>query len=101
VPDLSQRGLTELSGTCPWVTLQILPFRAGADPKGTAPMSILQFTQAPSLGVVHLRGLNGGVCLIDQAALARHIRAFSHLQVSALPPHQSAELIREIAEARK
>jgi transcriptional regulator with XRE-family HTH domain len=95
------RWLSEVSGICPWITLQILPFRVGADPKGTAPMSILRFAQAPSLGVVHLRGLNGGVCLIDQAALTCHIRAFNHLQVSALPPHQSAQLIREMAGTKQ
>ena len=94
------RWLAEVAGTCPWVTLQVLPFRAGAHPKRTGPMSILRFAQAPSLGVVHLRGLNGGVCLIDRAAVAGHVRAFTHLQVSALPPHQSAQLIREMARVR-
>jgi hypothetical protein len=60
-------------------------------------MSILRFAEAPSLGVVHLRGLNGGVCLIDQAAVTGHVRAFTHLQLSALPPHQSAHVMREMA----
>ena len=90
------RWLAEISGTCPWVTLQVLPFGAGAPPKHIGPMSILRFAEAPSLGVVHLPGLDGGVCLTGQAALARHVRAFTCLQVSALPPKQSAGMLREM-----
>jgi transcriptional regulator with XRE-family HTH domain len=93
------RWLAEVSSTCPSVTLQVLPFGSSIHPQSTAPMSILRFAEAPSLGVVHLRGLNGGVCLIDQAAITSHVRAFTQLQLAALPPHQSAHLMREIPEA--
>jgi hypothetical protein len=60
-------------------------------------VSILRFAEAPNLGVVHLRGLNGGVCLIGQASLAGYVRAFTQLQASALPADKSAKLIREQA----
>jgi len=93
------RWLAEVSGTCPWVSLQILPFWVDIHPQCAGSMSILRFAEAPSLGVVHLRGLNGGVCLIGQAAVADHVRAFAHLQLSALSPQHSADLLREIPEA--
>jgi transcriptional regulator with XRE-family HTH domain len=91
--------LAEVSGTCPWVTLQILPFWVDIHPQCAGSMSILRFAEAPSLGVVHLRGLNGGVCLTGQTGVADHVRAFTHLQRSALSPQQSADLIRELPEA--
>ncbi len=92
------RALVQVSRVCPWVTLQILPFASGIHPQCPGPMSILQFIQAPSLGVVHLRGPKGGVCLTGQAAVASHVRAFNRLQASALSPQQSADLLREIAK---
>ena len=91
------RWLAEVSGTCPWVTLQILPFESGIHPNCTGHMSILRLAEAPSLGVVHLRGLDGGVCRVDQAAILGHIRAFTHLQLSALPPDRSAQLLHDMA----
>jgi Domain of unknown function (DUF5753)/Helix-turn-helix domain len=91
------RRLAEIGDTCPWVTLQVLPFRNGIHPKCPGPMSILRFAEAPSLGMVHLHGLNGGVCLIDQPAIAGHVRAFTQLQLYAIPPHQSARLLHEMA----
>ena len=60
-------------------------------------MSILRFAEAPGLGVVHLRGLDGGLCRIDQAAILGHMRAFTHLQLSALPPDRSAQLLHDMA----
>jgi len=91
------RWLAEISSTCPWLTLRVLPLGATADPNRSGHMAILRFSEAPSLGVVHLRGLNGGVCLIGQAAIVGHLRVFTQLQHAALPPHQSAQLISEMA----
>jgi Domain of unknown function (DUF5753) len=91
------RWLADVSGTCPWVTLQVLPFESGIHPNCTGGMSILRFAEAPGLGVVHLRGLDGGVCRIDQAAILGHIRAFTHLQLSALTPDRSAQLLHDMA----
>jgi transcriptional regulator with XRE-family HTH domain len=93
------RWLAEVSATRPWITLQILPFRGGVHPQCAGSMSILRFAEAPGLGVVHTRGLNGGVCLTGQATIAEHFRAFTHLQVSALSQQQSADLLREIPVA--
>jgi hypothetical protein len=43
--------------------------------------------------VVHLPGLNGGVC---RTAVADHVRAFTQHQASALTPRQSAEMLGEM-----
>jgi transcriptional regulator with XRE-family HTH domain len=82
----------------PQVTIQVLPFSRGAHPaSGAGPLAALELAGAPSLGVVHLGGLCGGVYLEDPAALTRHARIFEHVRAAALPPSQSARLIRDIA----
>jgi transcriptional regulator with XRE-family HTH domain len=100
-PDIMRdqlRHLADATSTSPWDSLQILPFEATPHPRHTGSMSILRFAEAPSLGVVHLHGLNGGVILTGQAAIADHVRAFTQLQTSALPPKQSAGMLAEMTE---
>src|ERR1035437_3569749 len=79
--------LAELSATYPQITLQVLPFATGAHPAGASgPLSILRFADAPSRGVVHLPGPNGGIILDSPPAVASHTRAFTLLRASALTP---------------
>jgi hypothetical protein len=49
----------------------------------------------PSLGVVYLPGLSGGVCLAAQQDVACYTSAFERLRASSLTPAASARLIRE------
>jgi transcriptional regulator with XRE-family HTH domain len=80
------------------VGLQVLPFAAGAHAaSGYGPMSILRFTDTPSLGVVHLAALSGGVSLEGQEDVARYIRAFASLRAVAFSPAASARLLRDMA----
>jgi transcriptional regulator with XRE-family HTH domain len=92
------RWLAEVSTSCPWVIVQVVPFNGGAHPNGgCGQMTILRFAQAPSLGVVHLPGMSAGSCLVEQAEVASHVRAFTQLQVSALTPEKSARMLQEMA----
>jgi transcriptional regulator with XRE-family HTH domain len=80
------------------IGLQVLPFAAGAQAaSGYGPMSILRFADTPSLGVVHLAGLSGGVSLEGQEDAARYVRAFAGLRAAALSPAASARLLRDMA----
>lgn len=77
-----------------------MPFSRGAHPaSGAGPLAALELAGAPALGVVHLGGLCSGVYLEDLAAVARHARIFEHVRAAALPPSQSARLIRDIADS--
>jgi len=87
--------LAELSGTCPWITVQILPFSSGAHPV-SGPMTILRFPGAPSLGLVHLPILSD-VCLTDQRHITSHVTAFAQLQLAALPPAESTAMLAQMA----
>jgi hypothetical protein len=60
-------------------------------------MTILRFARTPSLGLVHLAALAGGVCLEDPADVARYTRAFAQLRAVALTPVASFALLRELA----
>jgi Domain of unknown function (DUF5753) len=90
--------LAEMSGTHSQITIQVLPFAAGAPPAGAnGPLSILRFADAQSLGVVHLPGPGGGICLDSPPNVASHARAFSLLRASALTPTATAQLLRDMA----
>ena len=82
----------------PQVTIQVVPFACGAHPGGsTGPVAILRFADAPSVGVVHLAGLNGGVSLVTPADVSSYTSAFEQLRATALTPIASAQLIQDIA----
>jgi transcriptional regulator with XRE-family HTH domain len=80
------------------VIVQILPFNAGAQPgAGSGPLAVLRFEKAPSLGLVYLPTLNGGVCLEGEDDVACYVRAFARLQAAALTPAESARVLLDLA----
>jgi transcriptional regulator with XRE-family HTH domain len=82
------------------VAVQVLPFDAGAHAAaGEGSLAILQFDQAPDLGLVHLGAIGGGVCLEAQNDLGSYTRAFERLRGCALSPRRSALMLRGIADA--
>jgi len=91
------RHLAQLSEDLPDLTLQVLPFTAGAHAAaGSASLAILRFSDAPSLGVVYVEALSGGVYLESQPDVARYIRAFALLRASALSAADSVHLLRSL-----
>lgn len=87
--------LAGISGDSGIVSVQILPFSSGAHAAaGIGTMTILQFPEAPGLGIVHLGGASGGICLETAEEFAAHARAFEQLRAFALGPAQSALLLR-------
>lgn len=92
--------LAKVSGDSGVITVQILPFSSGAHAaSGVGSLAILQFPEAPSLGVVHLGSAAGGFCLGSQQDLAVHVRVFEQLRSFALSPAQSALLLRGLTAA--
>ena len=92
--------LAGVSGDSGTVTVQVLPFEAGAHAAAAiGSFAILQYSEAPGLGVVHMGGATGGVCLESPADLAAHARVFEQLRAFALSPAQSALLLRGLAGA--
>ena len=63
---------------------------------GSGSLAILKFPDAPSLGVVCLEALSGGVYLESQEDVARYIRAFALLRAAALSAADSARLLSNL-----
>jgi transcriptional regulator with XRE-family HTH domain len=80
------------------VTLQVLPFESGAHAAaGDGAFAVLQFTGTAGLGLVHLGGIAGGVCLERRGDLAAYAEAFDQLRAFAHNPAQSAQLLGALA----
>jgi hypothetical protein len=86
--------LVRLIDDLPGLTIQVLPFSAGAHAvAASASLAILRFPDTPGLGVVYLETLAGGVCLGSQEDITRYLRAFALLCGAALSPPDSARLL--------
>jgi hypothetical protein len=85
--------LVRLIDDFPGLVVQVLPFSAGAHAAAGSPLAILRFPDAPSLGVVYLEALSGGVSLERQEDVARYIRAFALLCAAALSAADSMRLL--------
>ncbi len=86
--------LVQLIDDFPNLVVQVLPFSVGAHAAaGSASLAILRFPDAPSLGVVYLEALSGGVYLQSQEDVARYIRAFALLRAAALSAADSMRLL--------
>jgi transcriptional regulator with XRE-family HTH domain len=89
---------TGLDGAGASVSLQVLPFAAGAYvAAGGGSMAVLRFSDTPGLGVIHLAALYGGVSLEGRDEVARYIRTFAQLRAAALSPAVSARLLHDMA----
>jgi transcriptional regulator with XRE-family HTH domain len=89
--------LVRLIDDLPGLIVQVLPFSAGAHAgTGSASLAILRFPDAPSLGVVYLEALSGGVYLESQEDVARYIRAFALLRAAALSAADSTRWLSSL-----
>jgi len=95
------RYLAEVSASCPEVCIRILPFAAGEHAGSSAGFSVLQFSRVPSLGLVHVDGPAGGICLDTPAAVAAYTTTFTRLQLVSLTTQESAARLAEGALVRE
>ena len=89
--------LIQLGDGFPGLTIQVLPFAAGSSRRRRQRIPRdPEVPDAPSLGVVYLEALSGGVYLESQPDVARYIRAFALLRAAALSPADSLRLLRSL-----
>lgn len=84
-------------GALQGVTVQVLPFTAGAHPAMEGPFSILGFPEPVDPDVVYLENQAGSVYLEDADEIDRYAQVITHLIARALSPDDSASLIRNVA----
>lgn len=89
------QGMVE-SAQLPNVTIQIIPFSAGAHPAMESSFDILEFG-AVAPGLVYVEGLAGNMYLERAQDLQRYELVFEHLCNIALSPQESIELMAETA----
>ena len=84
----------------PNVTVQVLPYDAGAHPAVESNFTILELPDSTP-GVVFVEGLIGSTYLKRDEDLARYEMIFSTLQSIALSPKGSLDLIRKLLQDYK
>lgn len=80
----------------PNVTVQLIPFEAGAHPGQSSTFMILDFVEPTVSDVVYIEGLIGNVYLERSSDLERYTEVFEDLQAVALSPAESADRIDAI-----
>lgn len=81
----------------PNVTVQVLPFSAGAHAGMDGNFTVLEYADAPELDVVFAENAAGGLFLEKEDEIRRYREIFGDLRSSALSPGASAELLAERA----
>jgi transcriptional regulator with XRE-family HTH domain len=79
----------------PNVTIQVIPFGAGAHPAMDSTFGMLDFA-GPVPNVVYVEGLVGWIYLDNQRDIIRYQKVFERLCAIALNPEESIELITGI-----
>ncbi|MFI0486707.1 helix-turn-helix domain-containing protein [Actinomadura sp. 9N215] len=95
-----QAQLAHLSNMAklPNITLQVLPFDAGAHPAMSGAFTILGFPEPSDPKVVFMEEQTGGLYLEKPHEIERYSMAFDHLRAAALRPSDSQALIARIAD---
>jgi transcriptional regulator with XRE-family HTH domain len=99
-PAVMRQQITALAETAtrPDVTIQVLPFTAGANAGMDGHFVILAFPDADDPPVAYVEGLMGDVYVEAGEEVDRFTLAWTHLVTQALDPDQSATMIRTLAK---
>jgi transcriptional regulator with XRE-family HTH domain len=98
--DVLQQQLAGLAKACtrPGVTIQVLPFAAGASAALEGDFVILAFPDPEDQPVAYAEGLFGDLYLESKEELDRYSLAWTHLLTKALSPADSTAVISELSE---
>lgn len=91
------KKLVELAAL-PHVTLQVVPFAAGAHAGMEAPFLILGFPEQADPDVVYVENSTSGVYLEQPEDVHRYTLMFDHLRAAALKPDDTVDLVDRTAD---
>jgi transcriptional regulator with XRE-family HTH domain len=102
-PAVTRQQLTALAETAIWpnVTLQLLPFTAGANAGMDGHFVLLAFPDPEDPPVAYVEGLMGDVYVEAGDEVDRFTLAWTHLVTQALDPTESARMIRTLAKEQQ
>jgi hypothetical protein len=95
-PDVMRAQLQRLAeaATLPKVTIQVVPFSAGAHPAMVGGFILLSFPSDPNIAYVEYQA--GALYLENQADVGRYTLMFDHLRATALSADASRDLMTRI-----
>lgn len=82
----------------PHVTLQVLPFGAGAHPGLNGQYSILEFPDTTDSSVVYIEGVTSDLYLEKAPDVQNYSVMYEHLRAQALSTDQTRQFIADIAK---
>ncbi len=99
-PAVTRGQLTTLieAGARPDVTIQVLPFAAGANAGMDGKFALLAFPHPDDPPVAYVEGLMGDVYVEDSEEVGRFSLAWTHLVTQALSPADSARMISTLTK---
>ena len=80
------------------VSVQVLPFKAGAHPAMDGSFTILDFPEPSDPDVVYLENQTGSLYLEEAPQIERYTLMFNYLIAKALDPDESLTMITHLAE---
>jgi hypothetical protein len=98
-PDVMRRQLTSLveANDRKMITVQVLPFSAGAHRALAGAFIILEFARDGDSPLVYSEGMTGGVFRSRSDELRSYWMSFEALRAAALNPKESADFINAVA----
>jgi transcriptional regulator with XRE-family HTH domain len=84
--------------TLPHVTIQVVPFEAGAHGGMEGPFLILGFPEQGDPDVVYVENTTTGVYLEQHSDVRRYTLMFDHLRACAMRPEETIAMVTETAE---
>jgi len=81
----------------PHVTVQVLPFEAGAHPGLSGQFAVLEFTDSTDATVVYLEGVNSDLYLEKDTDVQAYSVMYEHLRAQALSAEQTRVFIEQAA----
>ncbi|MCX4580811.1 helix-turn-helix domain-containing protein [Streptomyces sp. NBC_01571] len=100
-PEIMREQLEHLKalGTEPHISVQVLPYTAGAHPGLPGQFSILGFADSAQTGVVHLERFTSDLYLEKPSDVQYYSVMHAHLQARALEPADSRDFITDATKA--
>ena len=81
----------------PHITLQLIPFDAGAHPGMDGSFVVLEFPDPADRAIVYTESAAGGLFLEEDDEIRRYTLMFGHLRAAALRPDATTAALTEIA----
>ena len=81
------------------VTMQIVPFEAGAHPGLDNTFTLMEFDSSSQSPIVYVENLAGNFYLERESEIMRYRETLEHLRACALSPANSAKCVQEVKKA--